>query len=116
MRFIISGIIAIHGVIHLLGFVKAFNIAPAKRRGIEGKVVVHCWVDSLGNVIKTEILQGVGYGLDESVMNAVKLTKFYPGTADGKAVNFEVIIPIVFKLHLLNPSKLSGAKTAKKIV
>jgi protein TonB len=71
----------------------------AKRAGVEGKVYVKAFVDEKGNVTKVEIQKGLGAGLDEAAMQAVKETKFKPGKQRGKPVKVQVSIPIVFKLQ-----------------
>jgi len=71
----------------------------AKRAGIEGKVYVLAFVDEKGTVTKAEIIKGLGAGLDEAALNAVKATKFKPGKQRGKPVKVQVSIPIVFKLQ-----------------
>jgi periplasmic protein TonB len=71
----------------------------AKRAGVEGRVHVLAFVDEKGNVTKVEILKGLGAGLDEAAMNAVKQTKFKPGKQRGKPVKVQVAIPIIFRLQ-----------------
>lgn len=71
----------------------------AKRAGIEGKVYVLAFVDEKGIVTKAEIIKGLGAGLDEAALKAVKATKFKPGKQRGKPVRVQVSIPIVFKLQ-----------------
>jgi periplasmic protein TonB len=71
----------------------------AKRAGVEGRVHVLAFVDEKGTVTKVEILKGLGAGLDEVAMNAVKQTKFKPGKQRGKPVKVQVAIPIIFRLQ-----------------
>lgn len=71
----------------------------AKRAGVEGKVYVLAFVNEQGDVTKAEIIKGLGAGLDEAALNAVKQTKFKPGKQRGKPVKVQVSIPIVFKLQ-----------------
>jgi len=71
----------------------------AKRAGVEGKVYVLAFVNEQGIVTKAEILKGLGAGLDEAALGAVKQTKFKPGKQRGKPVKVQVSIPIVFKLQ-----------------
>lgn len=70
----------------------------AIRSGIEGKIYVLVFINKKGVVTKTKILKGLGYGLDESALKAVKSTRFTPGKQKGKPVNAKVSIPIVFSL------------------
>lgn len=71
----------------------------AKRAGVEGKVYVLAFVNEQGIVTKAEIIKGLGAGLDEAALGAVKQTKFKPGKQRGKPVKVQVSIPIVFKLQ-----------------
>lgn len=71
----------------------------AKRAGVQGRVFVKAFVDENGNVVKVELLKGIGAGCDEAAMEAVKNTKFTPGRQRGKSVKVQVSIPIVFKLQ-----------------
>lgn len=70
----------------------------AKRAGIEGRVFVKAFIDEKGNVVATEILKGVGTGLDQAAAKAITGTKFKPGMQNGKPVKVQVVVPIVFKL------------------
>jgi protein TonB len=71
----------------------------AKRAGVEGRVYVLAFVDETGTVTKVETIKGLGAGLDEAALNAVKQTKFKPGKQRGKPVKVQVSIPIIFKLQ-----------------
>jgi len=70
----------------------------AKRAGVQGRVFVKAFVDENGNVIKAEIIKGIGAGCDEAAIKAVMATKFKPGRQRGKPVKVQVSIPILFKL------------------
>jgi protein TonB len=71
----------------------------AKRAGVEGKVYILAFVDETGNVIKGQVIKGIGAGCDEAALNAVLKTKFKPGKQRGKPVKVQVSIPVVFKLQ-----------------
>jgi periplasmic protein TonB len=71
----------------------------AKRAGVEGRVYVLAFVDETGEVTKVEVLKGLGAGLDEAAVKAVRATKFKPGKQRGKPVKVQVSIPIVFRLQ-----------------
>ncbi|MCK7526700.1 MAG: energy transducer TonB [Ignavibacteriales bacterium] len=73
----------------------------AKRAGVEGKVYVLAFVNEQGIVTKAEILKGLGAGLDEAALGAVKQTKFKPGKQRGKPVKVQVSIPIVFQTAIV---------------
>lgn len=84
-----------------IGAIQSKIVYPeiAKRAGVEGKVYVLAFVNESGEVTKAEIIKGLGAGLDEAALNAVKQTKFKPGKQRGKPVKVQVSIPIVFKLQ-----------------
>jgi periplasmic protein TonB len=71
--------------------------AIASAAAVEGRVVINAYVDIYGNVTKTEVVKGIGYGCDESAVDAIKSTKFKPGKQRGKAVNVRITIPVLFK-------------------
>ena len=71
----------------------------AKRAGIEGKVFILAFIDAKGNVVRARIIKGIGAGCNEAALKAVEETKFTPGRQQGKAVNVQVTVPILFKLN-----------------
>jgi TonB family protein len=82
----------------------------AKEKGIEGKVIVIAYIDKEGNVKMAEVANDKANPLlDKAAMDAVKKVKFSPGLKDGKTVDSQVAIPIVFKLngdnHKVVPAK-----------
>lgn len=70
----------------------------ARINNIEGRVIVKTWINSIGEVTRTEILDGIGYGCDEEAMRVIKSTKFIPGKTNWDPINIIVEIPIVFIL------------------
>jgi len=67
--------------------------------GIQGKVVVKFYVDTLGNVCNPMIIRGKDSALDKEAIRLVKsFPQFSPGTLNGKKVNVWLKLPIVFKL------------------
>lgn len=60
--------------------------AEAIAAGIEGTVSIRYTISYQGNVIKTKILAGLGYGCDEEAIRVVSLLKFaLPKTRKIKA-------------------------------
>jgi periplasmic protein TonB len=70
----------------------------ARRAGVEGTVYIQAKINKNGDVVDANVLKGLGAGLDEEALNAVKLTKFVPGKQRGKSVNVKMVIPIKFIL------------------
>jgi protein TonB len=65
---------------------------------VQGKVYVKAYVDENGNVVKVELVKGIGAGCDEEAMKAVQSTLFNPGKQRGKPVKVQVTVPIRFVL------------------
>lgn len=65
---------------------------------IEGTVTVEAAVDTQGNVKVLRILKGLGYGLDQSAMNALGEWKFAPALRNGIPVDSVSQIDVDFTL------------------
>jgi protein TonB len=70
----------------------------AKENKIQGKVVVKAVINAQGNVVSTTVEKSLNPECDKSAEVAIKKTKFNPGIKNGKAVESEVTIPVMFKL------------------
>lgn len=69
------------------------------KEGIQGRVVVQFYVDTLGRVCDPRIVRGKDSALDREALRVVRLfPKFTPGTLNGKKVNTYFTLPITFKL------------------
>ena len=75
--------------------------AEAKRRGIQGTVVVTCVVDTSGACTEPKIVQSLDaeYGLDEEAIKTARQWRFEPGTLGGKAVTVLVRLEFGFNLR-----------------
>jgi protein TonB len=73
--------------------------AEAIQDEIEGKVILMVNIDSKGYVTDVKLLKGLGYGLDELAIEAVKLWRFYPATLDGEKVSDSTRITVDFMLE-----------------
>ena len=72
----------------------------ARRKGIEGTVIVAFIVNTDGTVSDFELLKGIGGGCDEEAIRIVKNSpKWTPGMQDGKAVRTLMRLPINFTLE-----------------
>ncbi|KAF0152766.1 MAG: TonB protein [Ignavibacteria bacterium] len=69
----------------------------AKKESIVGRVLVKAFVNENGEVTRTEIVKGLGYGCDEEAMWVVKNARFRPGKKNGKPIKVQITIPISFK-------------------
>lgn len=74
----------------LLSEVKAPYPEEAKRASIEGTVVLKILVDLNGQVVEARLLKGLGFGLDEAALRAIRQFKFRPAYKGGEAVSTEI--------------------------
>ncbi|MDG5767977.1 energy transducer TonB [Balneolales bacterium ANBcel1] len=70
----------------------------ARMAGIEGRVIVQFVIDENGNVQDPVVVRGVGGGLDEAALEAVKKIRFTPGKQRGRPVKVRYSLPITFRL------------------
>ncbi|MEX0599539.1 MAG: M56 family metallopeptidase [Rhodothermales bacterium] len=70
----------------------------AAKAGIEGRVIVQFVVDEEGRVVDPEIVRGIGSGLDEAALAAVRTAEFKPGLQRGKPVQVKMSLPVTFML------------------
>jgi protein TonB len=70
----------------------------ARAASIEGKVRVELTVEPDGSVSAAKTVEGLGHGLDEAAVAALKDAKFSPATKCGKAVPSTFIVGIRFAL------------------
>lgn len=83
----------------LLREVKPDYTEEARRRGVEGDVVMEIVVRRDGSVGDVRVLQGLGHGLDERAVAAVRRWKFSPATRRGAPVDVMVEVAMEFKLR-----------------
>jgi TonB family protein len=72
--------------------------AEARRLKKEGEVLLEVIFTAGGEVRVLSVVQGLGYGLDESAIAAAKQLKFRPARRDGVAVDSQAKLHIVFQL------------------
>ncbi len=69
------------------------------KEGIQGRVVVEFYVDTMGQICEPKIVRGKDSALDREALRVVKLFPiFTPGVLNGKKVNTYFTLPINFKL------------------
>jgi len=72
----------------------------ALRNQVEGRIFVSFTVNAQGDVSDVKVVKGLGSGLDEETIRAVKtLPKFIPGKQNGRAVSVSFTVPITFKIQ-----------------
>jgi TonB family protein len=70
----------------------------ARQRKIEGDVELDVEFTATGQVRVIRVVQGLGYGLDESAVKAAEKIRFAPARRDGQAVDAQGRLKIVFRL------------------
>jgi protein TonB len=77
---------------------KLYYTKEARANNIEGRVLVQFLVKKDGSVENIRVIKGLGFGLDEIAISAIKTTEFKPGEVKGEPVNIETTLPLTFKL------------------
>lgn len=73
--------------------------STAKRKGIQGKVLLAVVVKTDGTPLSVAISRSSGSAiLDESALDAVKQWRFIPAKRSGQLVQANVIVPVEFKI------------------
>jgi TonB family protein len=73
--------------------------AEARKKGIQGKVVVQFVISDEGMPGEFKVIESLGYGCDEAVLQTCKdMGNWQPGLLHGKPVPVQVTLPVVFKL------------------
>ena len=72
---------------------------PHRRRGLEGEVVLEIVVRRDGRVGDMRILQGLGAGLDQQAIQAVRRWQFAAATRKGQPVDVIVEVAVEFTLR-----------------
>jgi len=70
----------------------------ARAKKLEGDVLLQVVFTSSGEVKIERIVQGLGYGLDESAETAARQIRFRPAQRDGQPVDFPAVVHITFEL------------------
>ncbi len=79
--------------------VKPDYTEDARRRGIEGDVVLEIIVRADGGVGNVTLLHGLGSGLDQRAIEAVRQWRFSPARRFGTPVDVVVEVAVEFKLR-----------------
>ena len=71
----------------------------ARRAKFSGNVEIYLVVDEHGNPTHIRVTRGVGMGLDEKAIEAVRQYKFKPGMLNGKPVKVDMNIEVDFHIY-----------------
>jgi protein TonB len=83
----------------LLREVKAQYTEEARTRGITGDVILEIVIKSDGSVGDVKVLRGLGFGLDDRAVAAVRNWKFSPARRLGTPVDVIVEVEVEFSLR-----------------
>jgi protein TonB len=83
----------------LLREVKPEYTEDARRKSVEGDVVLEIVVRRDGSVGSVKVLQGLGAGLDQRAVDAVRQWRFSPARRYGTPVDVIVEVAVEFKLR-----------------
>jgi TonB family protein len=83
----------------LLREVKPDYTEDARRRGVEGEVVMEIVVRRDGTVGDVRVLKGLGYGLDQRAIEAVRQWRFGAARRLGQVVDVLVEVSMEFRLR-----------------
>ena len=78
---------------------KADYTEEARRRGLTGEVVLEILVRRDGSVGEVTLLKGLGSGLDDRAIQAVRQWRFAPADRRGVAVDVIVEVGVEFRLR-----------------
>ena len=70
----------------------------ARNKKIEGDVLLQVVFTAGGEVKIERVVQGLGYGLDESAQSAARQIRFRPAQQEGQAVDSAAVVHITFAL------------------
>jgi protein TonB len=70
----------------------------ARTKKIEGEVLLQVVFTAAGDVKVQRVVQGLGYGLDDSAQSAARQIRFKPAQQGGAPVDSAAIVHIVFQL------------------
>lgn len=72
----------------------------ALRKQVEGRVFVSFTVDKNGTVSTIKVVKGLGSGLDEETIRAVRtLPQLIPGKQNGQPVSVSLTVPVTFSMR-----------------
>jgi periplasmic protein TonB len=83
----------------LLHEVKPDYTEEARRQGLEGEVVMEIVVRQSGSVGEVKVLHGMGSGLDQRAIEAVRQWRFSPANRFGQPVDVIVEVSVEFRLR-----------------
>ncbi len=81
----------------------------ARLYGLEGTVTIAATISSKGQILRADVIKGLGLGLDEAAVNAIKTTGFLPGKNNNQSVLSNVTIKVEFALDEADKQFIASA-------
>ncbi len=72
--------------------------AEARRRGVEGEVLLEVVFTASGSLRINRVVRGLGYGLDDAALAAAQRIQFRPARRDGEPYDCAALVHIAFEL------------------
>jgi protein TonB len=92
-----TGVYGVHDPVLIHSVEPEFS-DEARRTKFSGNVQIYLWVDELGRPSHIRVIRGVGMGLDEKAVEAVRQYRFKPATLNGKPVKVDMYINVDFNI------------------
>ncbi len=70
----------------------------ARRAGVEGIAIIEVIIDTTGYASQLTIVQGLGAGCEEAIMDALLKQKFNPAKKNGTSINIKMKLTVKFVL------------------
>jgi TonB family protein len=83
----------------VLSQIQARYTDQARQAGIQGIVILRAIVRKDGSVDSIQVVQGLGWGLDEAAADALRQWRFRPATMNGQAVDFTMNFTMNFAVR-----------------
>ncbi len=71
----------------------------ARAAGLQGSVILCVSLDAFGRLEGVQVIQGLGFGLEEKAVDAVRRWEFKPATLDGKPVRVKQSVEVRFAFN-----------------
>jgi TonB family protein len=85
--------------VHKLVYKHLMYPPMAKKKGIQGDVIIQFFVDTVGEVVDIKVYKSVHPLLDQEAIRVVKkMKKWVPAQKDGQPIKVDFKLPFVFRL------------------
>ncbi len=121
MRFVLVGLLALHGLIHVMGFAKAFGLAALPQLAVPiSRPLGLAWLGAAALFLAAAALLGVGVrgvwalpGLLAVVLSQYVIVRSWGDAKVGTAANLLVLVPMLVAALDLRPSSLHSLYRAQ---